>query len=169
MIPAVLAILLGFTPSRTHDPAFLRICASADTSNTSATVESTATGLSFTPQPNGIYRINADIVHTAAATTTGMQGRLDPGNATTGTCYGVVRGTSPTASVVYTGSVGTTINTNDVQGTSTATTFTRLQYECVVQATSSPTALTFKFHTEVDTSAVTVKADLSCLHVEQIR
>lgn len=168
MIPALMAVLLGFTPSRTQEPAFLRVCATSDTSVTSSTVEGTATGLSWTPAPNAIYRINADIVHTAAATTTGMQGRLDPGNATTGTCQAFGRSTA-TAMVFYAGSVGTAINTNDVLGVSTATTFTRLQYECVLQTTSSPTAVSFKFHTEVDTSAVTVKADLSCLHIERIR
>lgn len=168
MIPALFLALLGFAPSRTHEPAFLRVCATADTVWDDLPTETTATGLTWTPAPNGIYRISADIVHTAAATTTGMQGRLDPGNATTGTCQAFGRNSS-TAMVFYAGSVGTTINTNDVLGISTATTFTRLQYECVLQATASPTAVSFKFHTEVDTSAVTVKANLSCLHIERIQ
>lgn len=166
---ATVALAPGFAPSRTFEPAITRVCATTDTQNSSGTVEVAADGLSFTPSPGAYYRITADVVHTAAATTTGLQGRLDPGNATTGGCYAVARGTSPTTQVQYTGSVGTAITTNDVLATSSASAgFTRWQYGCDLQATSAPTAITLKFYSEVAGSTVTVKAGMSCLHIERL-
>lgn len=162
------AVAFGFTPDRTPSTV-TKVCATADTVWDDLPTETTATGMSWTPASNATYRVSADVVFTAAATTTGMQGRLDPGNATTGACYGVVRNSSSTTASVYTGSVGTTISTNDVLGSSSANTFTRLQYSCLLQAAASPTALAYKFHTEVDTSAVTVKAGLSCLWIERLQ
>lgn len=174
MIPALLGLLLGFTPSRSHDPEFLRVCATEDTSSTNSAADTTATGLSWTPAPSSVYRITAAIVHTAGATTTGLQFRVDPGNATTGSCYGVARSTSSTTNAVYTGSVGTAITTNDVLGASSANTFTLGQFTCVLESTSSPTAVSLKFHPEADGSnpdpdTVTIKAGLSCLHIERLR
>lgn len=133
----------------------LRIFATADQSDSGPT-DTAVPGLTFTPVPSATYYVRAVLMATTAATTTGLQFRIDPGNATGG-YFGVGQSNSGTTISRLGVAGGTTQNV--LGGAMQSTTVPSYHYyEAVLFANASPTAILAKFQTEIGGSAVTVKS-----------
>lgn len=108
MIPALLAILLGFTPDRINPPEPVEYASTAAWSN-ATTTPTAITGLTFTPIAGASYVIDIEVSATASVATEGFTLAVNPGNAPSASVDLRVRGATPTAEVLVIGSaVGVT-------------------------------------------------------------
>lgn len=134
------------------------IVLSSTVSDSAAAGWVTAGNLSFTPTAGGIYLIEIRGVFHAAASTTGFQFLLDPGNGTGGGIF-QSRGSSSTASAFLLGILDGT--TGAAGSTSPAIPGNECGFQGMAIVTahaSAPTALSLRFQSEVGSSEVTLTA-----------
>jgi hypothetical protein len=125
----------------------------------SAGSDTAVAALQFTPAAGGIYYVEVYGCYTAAATTTGLHWRIDPGNAIGGARFEYGRGTGATNVIVYIGPISST----NTQGLGTGIADTPFWGWAIIEAdASAPTAVQVYFRTETASSAVTLKAN-KCL------
>lgn len=165
MIPAVLAILLGFTPDRAARSRAVTYTSTADTANSSGTTAVAAAGLQCTGlAPSTLYLVEVEAHQSAAVSTTGIQWRIgdlaasaDGSGSVTLRCRGA---SSSAESVLVAPQLPGAIGYCSGGSSSTATTFPFTPFGgwALWQTDATPSDVGVWFRSEVDTSAVTVRA-----------
>jgi hypothetical protein len=141
----------GGTVSVVSASGWVELYATADTVE-SATVDTVATGMSFTPDPSSYYEVEvlAWFLPTSGQPSVGAFARIDPGNGS-----GVHYGHGRTADITPTFFIGAAGSDNVLaNGIGTGAPSC---HQALILTTSSPTAISFKFRTEADTYPVTCK------------
>lgn len=121
--------------------------------------------LQFTPVAGGIYEVIVAGVFTTAATTTGIEYHLNPGNVAAGAVMYQTRGSSVAAQAFLNASASTT----SVAGTSSGSGETFLFARGIFTAhASAPTAIQFYFNSEIAASAVVLKGSKTYLSYRRL-
>lgn len=141
----------------------------ADVTN-DTTTDALATGMTFTPEPSGVYAVRVECAYTSAAVTTGISwGIRDHATAAdgSGALRLFARGASAAATVTTIGTLATGASL-DVNGTSTGSGETPFYGLAIWTADATPQPVGVYFSSEVGASAVTLKGGKCFLAVRRL-
>lgn len=163
MIPALVWVLLGFTPDRAPQP-YTELLLTADTPTSSNTTPVIATGSTFTPGPNQLCWVEVYGQWSTSSTTIGLQWKIGDGaadNDATGVAWYESRGTSSTtAPQVYNGQAlpGTSIYVATSNGPASSI-ITSFWGWASFRSDATPSPVSLWFRSETDGNEVILRDD----------
>lgn len=140
---------------RTVGSSMQEFLVSAAWTNATTTL-SNITGLSFTPEANGVYRFEFFIAwYSNTGTSEGFSIAVDDGNAVSGAADLRVRGASATTAVIYSGPIGAAV-ANGTSGPASAGDRANASGAGTFIAAASPTAFSIQGAAETALAGATV-------------
>ena len=160
--------LLGFAPDRRASSGEVAYV-STSWSSTSTTA-STVTGLSFTPEPGGVYRVEYTLSIAASVSTESATVSIAPGNASSGAADMRIRASSATTATIYNGPISAASTGGTASPTTPGDRFEAVGFVIFTAHATAPTAFSIQGAAETGgANSISIAAGEGLMIVRRLR